>query len=387
MREEKKRSQSEGEVRTIFPGIIGYINGQCAQGHRLLRRAENRKSRELEYDTSFPSTSTTTSSTAATTNTTITMERFKADDFAYDFAVEKEETVSLVGASDDDATAKKTATDDSNIEIVKAPEAEGTEKSTTDGYKLYEEKEEPKKEITKETEDDDGYKYEPPKGYRGGESFVSDDSAEGVTINAIAFLGAVCCCLTVGLVIVGGILICYEQYKDSESFLLVGTILIVLAVGACLCGCCSLCLGVATDGFDLGPGANGLSKGNQNHKEVKVRLRRLNDRYEKGCLNAENSLRQVRMDVVGQLKEVCQCIDVVDVSFHFFNDIRLIFPFSFFRSKKRPKRKPKTSKKRRKRSETSWKRESKKILKPECQSRKFAKSIDRLLSLLYSMEI
>ncbi|KAL3904123.1 MAG: hypothetical protein SGILL_010190, partial [Bacillariaceae sp.] len=253
------------------------------------------------------------------------MSRFKADDFAYDFAVEKEETEALVGARidgdhGDEKAAQPLAASSSNIEIVKAPTAEtGTEKSTTptttDGYKLYEEKEETskKEEVTtkQKADDDDDYKYEPPKGYRGGESFVvTDDASSGSSsINGIACMGAVCCCMTVGLVIAGGIMICYEQYKESESFLLIGTILIVLAVGACLCGCCSLFLGMATDGFDMGSGSSSSgsgssTKGHQNHNEVKVRLRRLNDRYEKGCLNAENSLVRVRMDVIGQMKDV-----------------------------------------------------------------------------------
>jgi serine protease SohB len=63
---------------------------------------------------------------------------------------------------------------------------------------------------------------------------------------------------------------------------------------------------MATDGlFDIGGSgtSTGSSRGDPNHKEVKVRLRRLNDRYEKGCLNAENALLRTRMDVVGQMKE------------------------------------------------------------------------------------
>ena len=201
------------------------------------------------------------------------MGRYEATDFGYGFAVQEEETLALVNTSGLEADGDKTTASKSNnnndeeIELVKAPTKETeTEKSegvtspaaATDGYKLYEDKEERAKDA-KEQDVVDDYKYEPPKGYRGGESFVVADDASGggTTVNGIACLGAICCCITVALVIAGGILICYEQYKDSKSFLLVGTILIVLAVGACLCGCCSLCLGMVADGFSIGGGGSG----------------------------------------------------------------------------------------------------------------------------------
>lgn len=239
------------------------------------------------------------------------MGRFRPEDFGYDFAVEKEETEALVSATETPKNASEaievqsTATDpvvDTSTKPSTSSSPAATDGET--GYKLYEEKEPPK--VPDMAEDDD-FHFQPDKRYRGGESFVvTDDSGSGgASINGIACIGALCCCLTAALVIAGGVMISYEEYKDSESLLLAGAILIVLAVGACLCGCCSLCLGMATDGFNLGSSSSSDgSKGDPNHKEVKVRLRRLNDRYENGCLNAESSLRRVRLDVVGHMKEV-----------------------------------------------------------------------------------
>ncbi|KAG7357452.1 protease sohB family protein [Nitzschia inconspicua] len=244
------------------------------------------------------------------------MGRFKPEDFGYDFAVEKEETEALVTTT----TCETSKNASISVEVQQPTStiiADISAQSSTDpspvtegdaGYKLYEEKE-PPKEAEKE---DDDFHYQPEKRYRGGESFIvtDDSSSGGTTINGIACIGALCCCLTVALVIAGGILISYEEYKDSESALLAGAILIVFAVGACLCGCCSLCLGVATDGVNLGSsGSSDSSKGDPNYKEVKVRLRRLNDRYENGCMNAESSLKKVRLDVVGHMKEFKEAVN------------------------------------------------------------------------------
>jgi hypothetical protein len=237
------------------------------------------------------------------------MGRFKPDDFGYDFAVDQEETEALVSSNESPkkepevSTVPTTDPAGGNSTKPSADSSPGTEGET--GYKLYEEKELQKE--NEKTVDDEDYSFRPEKRYRGGESFVvTDDSAgSGASINGTACLGALCCCLTVALVIAGGVLISYEEYKDSEVAVLIGAILIVLAVGACLCGCCSFCLGMVTDELNLGSSSSSdSSKGDPNHKEVKVRLRRLNDRYENGCLNAEASLTRVRLDVVGHMKEV-----------------------------------------------------------------------------------
>mmetsp|Transcript_27316 Transcript_27316/g.48323 ORF Transcript_27316/g.48323 Transcript_27316/m.48323 type:complete len:540 (-) Transcript_27316:669-2288(-) len=230
------------------------------------------------------------------------MGRFKPDDFGYDFASREEETVSLVlDKTKNEGSEKKTQTKDGAADAtrIKSPPttaaAASGDVATSGAYKLYEE------QSQKETDGD--YKYQPAKFYRGGESFVvSDDALGGMSVNGLECLGAICCCFTAALVTAGGIIIAYEQYKGELS-LFVGVILLVLAAGTCLCSCCALCIGTSTDGFDLGSGS-GDSKADPNHREVKVRLRRLNDRYEKGCMKAEDTLGRVRLDVVGHIKEV-----------------------------------------------------------------------------------
>jgi hypothetical protein len=231
------------------------------------------------------------------------MRRFTAEDFGYDFSKE-EETESLVGASaskndeGEKASASKDVVDDGKQSV---PSTETPVEGSH--YKLYEEQQ----HKAEENEEEDGkYRYQPEKIYRGGESYVvADDPSGGVAINGIQCLGAVCCCLTACLVICGGIIISFEEYRGSK-LALIGSILIVLSIGACLCGCCSLCIGATTEGFDIGSSSSeSQSRGDPNYREVKVRLRRLNDRYEKGCMKVEQSLKQVRLDVVGHLKEVC----------------------------------------------------------------------------------
>jgi hypothetical protein len=235
------------------------------------------------------------------------MGRYKPDDFGYNFALKDEETESLlVPASGSKIQQQEIEiTTSSGGAVTTTTSSKDGEKTTageegvvaSDTYKLYEEN--PLQNVDVDDDDKD-YKYEPPKHNRGGESFVvSDDSMDGVKLNPMDCLGATCCCLTVVFLIAGGILIAYEKHKD-ELELLIGSILIVLAVSACVCGCCSLCIGSSSDSFDFGSG----SKGDPNHKEVKVRLRRLNDRYEKGCMKAEDTLRRIRLDVVGHMKEV-----------------------------------------------------------------------------------
>lgn len=289
------------------------------------------------------------------------MGRFKPDDFGYGFAVEKEETEALVSASETPKNASEAievqpASPDATVANASTKPSTDSLPSGVDGvsgYKLYEEKE-TAKEAPKEEDDD--YFYEPEKRYRGGESFVvSDDSSSGgASINGIACVGALCCCLTVALVIAGGILISYEEYKNSASALMAGAILIVFAVGACLCGCCSLCVAAVTDGLDMGSsGSGGSSKGDPNYKEVKVRFRRLNDRYENGCLNAETSLRKVQLDVVGHMKEVCPAL----AQYHRYNESMTNSPlFLFYVSSRKQRRKSSNPTKRRKRRNSRhWK--------------------------------
>ena len=85
---------------------------------------------------------------------------------------------------------------------------------------------------------------------------------------------------------------------------LIGTVLLVVASGTCLFGCCTLCIGTSADGLLDSNNNSGQSKADPHYNEVQVRFRRLNDRYEKGCMKAEDGLQHVRLDVVGHMKEV-----------------------------------------------------------------------------------
>ena len=222
------------------------------------------------------------------------MGRYTTDDFGYNFKSNNEETTSLV------ASVTKSGGDDE--EKNNLPEMKATDGGVE--YKLYEEQ---KKE--NKSKDIESYHYQPTKHYRGGENFFasSDDTPGGggsMAVNPIECIGAFCCCITVSLVIVGGIMLAYVKSNDAADLMLfVGAILLVFAVGTCLCGCCALCIGTSTDGFGSSSGT-GVSKADPGFNEVQVRFRRLNDRYEKGCMKAEDGLQHVRLDVVSHMKEI-----------------------------------------------------------------------------------
>jgi len=78
---------------------------------------------------------------------------------------------------------------------------------------------------------------------------------------------------------------------------------LVLAAASCLCACCVFCVGAIAESHCFGNDDESPS-GDANLKEVKVRFRRLNDRYEKGCLRAEGNLIRERLDVVGHMPEI-----------------------------------------------------------------------------------
>jgi len=153
-------------------------------------------------------------------------------------------------------------------------------------------------EEAEEKPEDERYVYHPAKRYRGGETYVFQGQQSATSAGVC--VGMICCCLTICLVIAGGILISYKQYKDSERELLAGSILLVLSAAACLCGCCMFCIGCSTDTLHTAAEVSA----DPYYKEIKVRFRRLNDRYEKGCLKEEESLSRARLDVVGHMKEV-----------------------------------------------------------------------------------
>ena len=214
---------------------------------------------------------------------TSTMGRYSTDDFGYDFPSKEEETISLV--TNDNVEAGMSTL---------PPSSEGGV-----GYELYEDN-------RQRLHDQESYSYHPAKINRGGENFFvsSGESIGGVAINPVECVGAFCCCIAISLVIVGGILLAYVKYKDEGTMYFVGTVLLVFAAGICLFSSCTLCIGTSTDGLLDSNSSGGQFKADPHYKEVQVRFRRLNDRYEKGCMKAEEGLQHVRLDVVGHMKEV-----------------------------------------------------------------------------------
>eukprot|EP00537_Pseudo-nitzschia_pungens_P012320 CAMPEP_0172387492 /NCGR_PEP_ID=MMETSP1061-20121228/4788_1 /TAXON_ID=37318 /ORGANISM="Pseudo-nitzschia pungens, Strain cf. pungens" /LENGTH=563 /DNA_ID=CAMNT_0013117143 /DNA_START=241 /DNA_END=1932 /DNA_ORIENTATION=+ len=249
-------------------------------------------------------------------------EPYSPTDFGYNFAsTEPDERAALVVA-DPTNNNKNRSKINSKINSKSKSKSKsdlpsrpvGIEGSRNTGYELYDDQQQQQRVEEKQRERDQPYRYQPAKINRGGESyFVSPDSHHlgGADINPIGFLGAICCCFTVVFVVVGGFLLAYNRYQTSEDpLLLVGSLCLVVGAGACLCGCCALCVGGTASSASLLGGGGSSSSSSSSSKvdplfhEVEVRFRRLNDRYEKGCLVAEDGLRNVRLDVVGHMKEV-----------------------------------------------------------------------------------
>lgn len=129
---------------------------------------------------------------------------------------------------------------------------------------------------------------------------TSDEAAGGNAASAIVVgFGASCCCIFTVLCLVGGIYIAADRFKDDKG-LQVGVIIFIIAGVSCLCGCCSLCVGCVAGAVDVGGGGGLSSSDNSYPKEVKIRLRRLNDRYESGKYLLNDACR----DVIGKLKDV-----------------------------------------------------------------------------------
>ncbi len=215
------------------------------------------------------------------------MGRYSTDDFGYNFPSKQEETESLINATP--------TTEDGGIDV---PHPRSSEAGV--GYELYEDNRE------QQQENQGPYSYHPAKINRGGESFFvsSGESPVGVEINPVECVGAFCCCIAITSLIFGGILVAYVKYKEEGTMFLIGAVLLVIASGTCLFGCCALCIGTTADELLDSNNNSGQSKADPHYNEVQVRFRRLNDRYEKGCMNAEDGLQHVRLDVVGHMKEV-----------------------------------------------------------------------------------
>jgi len=224
------------------------------------------------------------------------MGRFKSDDFGYDFASSSKTNIGDIETDRDERTPL-------TAEIIGGTEHAGG----GDKYRLYEETAAPPSRGNTPTTaaPSAAYRYRPARRHRGGESYLARPPAKDAPNPAVC-LGFSCCCLAASLIVVGGILLLYEREAD-EKLVFYGSVLLVVAAGTCLCGCAALCCSdVAGDGdgvgslFDKGSGP----KADPQYREVKVRFRRLNDRYERGCTQAEQSLRGIRLDVVGSMKEM-----------------------------------------------------------------------------------
>ena len=219
------------------------------------------------------------------------MGRYSTTDFGYNFPAKAEETKPLVNPTTDDGN-NNVATDRVNPVLTQPQSSEGS------GYELYEDNQQ--RQNLQEP-----YIYHPAKINRGGENYFSGEAVGAASINPVECAGAFCCCIAISFVIVGGIMLAYVNFNEADPMIFIGTVILIIAAGACLFGCCALCIGQSVDGLLDTNNSSGQSKADPNFNEVQVRFRRLNDRYEKGCLKAEDGLQHVRLDVVGHMKEVC----------------------------------------------------------------------------------
>lgn len=213
------------------------------------------------------------------------MGRYNSDDFGYGFASKmEEEQQPLVAASSKSRDDKNTGLDIDEPSPCAQSDQGGNE------YNLYEEQGQQQQEA---------YRFQPAKYNRGGESFLASDDNGSAEIDPITCMGSICCCVTISFIISGGVLLSIVKYKESDPKVLIGSILLVVAAGTCLCSCAALCIGPSVSRSN-----NGDAKADPHLKETKVRFRRLNDRYEKGCIAGENRLQRIRLDVVGHMKEI-----------------------------------------------------------------------------------
>lgn len=156
-----------------------------------------------------------------------------------------------------------------------------------------------------------------------GGDFDSDgdhhyDDGGGAAL-ALSGFGACCCCACAALVVSGGVLLAYERFSEgagNNDLLLAGSIVLAAAAGAFLLGCCgcffscaAACAPPPGGGEGGGGGSAGLLFGGDafgghgdedDHHNVKLQLRRLNDRYER----AERALNSIHLNVIADMKEV-----------------------------------------------------------------------------------
>lgn len=229
------------------------------------------------------------------TSTAKTKKRLGPDDFGYTF-IGYEPPEGVVAAE----TATVAEEEGKDAETEEGKDAAGTRRAKT--------KKEEQDVLVDQKEDKFIYepKRDPYLDSGGGDNGMGIGGGGSLAAIVLANLGAFCCCLFVLLILIGGILIAIEQYggEEGSELLLAGVIVFILSACACLCGCVTLCVGctVASVGSAVGPAVGDIGGGDSHDsKEVKVCLKRLNDKYEYA---AEDDLNAVRRDVASDLIDI-----------------------------------------------------------------------------------
>jgi hypothetical protein len=135
-----------------------------------------------------------------------------------------------------------------------------------------------------------------------------DDRNGGDALPCVLLSAGVCCCCTMAILLIAGaiLLVCAHYDADSSSgsnssLALAGWILLILGGASFLLGVCSCCFTCVAATCASSDGVLGATSGHYEdaHMEVKVRFRRLNDRYEK----AEDAIDSIHLDVIVGMKE------------------------------------------------------------------------------------
>jgi hypothetical protein len=167
------------------------------------------------------------------------------------------------------------------------------------------------------TEAEKPYIYTPLKRdrYGSGSNGAStlngqDDDRNGDSLPSVLLsAGVCCCCITAIMFAAGAILLVCAHFTGTDdpdsggdsSLALAGSILLILGGASCLLGYCACCFTCAASTCLTSQSVLGASERYEDaHTEVKVRFRRLNDRYEK----AEDALDSIHLNAVVGMKEI-----------------------------------------------------------------------------------
>ena len=104
-----------------------------------------------------------------------------------------------------------------------------------------------------------------------------------------------CCCCMIVFFIVGGFLYRFEEIRSQEPVVVVGAVFLALGGAAFLCVCMSCFLACFLNSVSSFSPSGGSSS-----DEIKLELKRLNDKYEKEC----SRLETLRLDLVSSVKAV-----------------------------------------------------------------------------------